>query len=564
MINEVIDSIIVQIYGERSSGMIEALSDLRERYDLSGEDSGQLVMDERYLALITYGDSITAKSGSHLASFNSFYRDFCAFFSIVHVLPFYPYSSDWGFSIKDYKKVDAQLGTAADIRQLSKQVDLMFDFVLNHTSVEHSWFERFLADDPEFKDFYISVNPEADLSSVVRPRSHPLLTEFDSVSGPKWIWTTFSADQADLNYANPEVLLRMIDVMLFYVSKGAKILRLDAIAYLWKEIGTPCIHHPKTHAIVKLLRAILDEIAPGTVLLTETNVPNIENISYFGAPGSPEAQMVYQFPLPPLIAYSILKQDASCMTGWARSLEKPWGKNTFFNFAASHDGIGVRPLEGLVPAGGIGFMVDKCLEHGGQVSTKENTDGSRSPYELNINYLDLLAEPDDSDDVAIDKFVLSQAIMVAMPGLPAFYFHSLVGSRNDYEGVKRTGENRAINREKLDYEHLVTELGDPNSFRHRVYSRLAELIEIRKRQPAFSPYADFDFPALSDQVFAIYRQAQDGQKLLALHNVSGQEDELELAAYGEQARELLTGLVVDLSGSFRLEPYHIYWLEIIK
>ncbi|HNT29588.1 MAG TPA: sugar phosphorylase [bacterium] len=526
-------------------------------------DGNVKMMDARSTLFVTYTDQLRDTKERPLKKLDNFVINYAThFFSHIHILPYYPSTSDWGFSVKDYKQVNSDFGDWEDIEALGAKVDTVFDFVLNHTSVQHEWFQKFLAGDPEYKDFYIEVNPATDLSAVVRPRSTPLLTRFESASGPKWIWTTFSADQVDLNYANPKVLEKMIDVMLFYVSKGAKILRMDAIAYLWKEIGTTCIHHPKTHEIIRLLRAVLDEVAPDVMLLSETNVPHKENISYFGTPDAPEAQMVYQFPLPPLIAYSILKGEAATITRWAATLDKPWGKNTYLNFTASHDGVGIRPLDGLVAPEDIEFMVTKCRKHGGNVSFKQNSDGSESPYELNCNYLDLLAEPDDTQDMAIDKFILSQAIMLAMPGMPAIYFHSLVGSRNYYKGVEKTGEYRAINREKLEYDQLVAELDKKGSFRNKVYTRLIHLIDVRKKQKAFSPYADFSFPEINKHIFAIYRQAENGQRILGLHNVSREQVEVSLSAYTKKACDILTALPYDLSKPVELQPWGVLWLEL--
>ena len=156
----------------------------------------------------------------------------------IHLLPFYPYSSDDGFSVIDYKQVNPALGTWDDVARVGQNFHLMFDGVINHISAQSAWFKAFLQDDPKYRDYFIVVEGEPDLSQVVRPRTLPLLTEFTTPSGAKKVWTTFSADQIDLNYANPEVLLDIIDVLLFYVAHGAELIRLDAIAYLWKEIGT--------------------------------------------------------------------------------------------------------------------------------------------------------------------------------------------------------------------------------------------------------------------------------------------------------------------------------------
>ena len=361
--------------------------------------------------------------------------------------------------------------------RVGKNFHLMFDGVINHISAQSEWFKAFLHDDPKYRDYFIVVDGKPDLSQVVRPRALPLLTEFTTPSGVKKVWTTFSADQIDLNYANPDVLLDIIDVLLFYVAQGAELIRLDAIAYLWKEIGTSCLHLPQTHRVIQLLRAILDEVAPHVALITETNVPHQDNISYFGD-GHNEAQLVYNFALPPLTLHTFHTGDASALTQWAASLERPdrWGAATsdlqpssappvrsaptFFNFLASHDGIGLNPARGILRDDEIAALVDRVVAHGGRVSYKSNPDGSTTPYELNINYFDALSDPNSSEPLSlqIDRFVAAHAIMLSLSGVPGLYFHSLFGSRGWPEGVTLTGQNRTVNRQKFDRAEVEREL----------------------------------------------------------------------------------------------------------
>ncbi len=410
--------------------------------------------------LITYGDQLHDADQPPLRTL----AEFCdthlrGVVDGIHLLPFYPYSSDDGFSVIDYKQVNPALGTWDDVARVGQHFHLMFDGVINHISAQSEWFKAFLRDDPKYRDYFIVVEGDPDLSQVVRPRALPLLTEFTTPSGVKKVWTTFSADQIDLNYANPDVLLDIIDVLLFYVAHGAELIRLDAIAYLWKEIGTSCLHLPQTHRVIQLLRAILDEVAPHVALITETNVPHQDNLSYFGD-GHNEAQLVYNFALPPLTLHTFHTGDASALTQWAASLTLPSDETTFFNFLASHDGIGLNPARGILRDDEITALVDRVVAHGGRVSYKSNPDGSTTPYELNINYFDALSDPNSSEPLAlqIDRFVAAHAIMLALSGVPGIYFHSLFGSRGWPEGVTITGQNRTINRQKFDRAEVEREL----------------------------------------------------------------------------------------------------------
>jgi sucrose phosphorylase len=506
----------------------------------------------------------------------------------VHILPFFPYSSDDGFSVVDYTQVDPALGAWAEIQRLGGDVRLMFDAVINHVSRHSEWFQRFLAGDPDYADWFITFEPDADLDwipQVTRPRALPLLTPVQTATGEKLVWTTFSDDQIDLNYAHPPVLLKVLGILLFYVQQDAEIIRLDAIAYLWKQPGTSCIHLEQTHRVVKLMRCVLDAVAPGVILITETNVPHTENISYFGQPrpggGTDEAQLVYQFPLPPLVMHTLLTGSAVALSEWAAGLAVP-PQATFFNFTASHDGIGIMPARGLLSGVEIQALIDATLAHGGRVSYKTNPDGSRSVYELNISYFDALSDPAVDEPLAtqVARFIASQAIMLSLAGLPGIYVHSLLGSRSWIEGLLWTGHNRTINRQKLDRATLERELADPASLRYQVFAAYRRLLRARASDPAFHPYGPQQVLSLHPCVFALLRTAPpggspgtgngggDGQsRVLCLHNVSDREQRLDLEVVVRSLasppwRDLLTNqAVTPHGGQLLLPPYGIRWLK---
>jgi len=555
------------------------LSDFRRRNPGLAKVPATGRLSERDAILITYGDQFQEPGVPPLQTLYQVLTETLGrVVSAVHILPFFPYSSDDGFSIIDYTQVNPDLGTWDDVERLGRDFRLMFDAVVNHVSRQSVWFQRFLAGDPDYADWFITVAPGTDLSMVVRPRALPLLHPVQTASGEKLVWTTFSEDQIDLNYAHPPVLLKMIEILLFYVEKGAQIIRLDAIAYLWKKIGTTCIHLPEAHRVVKLLRAVLDAVAPGVLLITETNVPHEENISYFGdtlsgTNSTDEAQMVYQFPLAPLVMHSILSDNARVISQWAAGLETPSPQATFLNFTASHDGIGVMPARGLLSEADIQALVDTTLAHGGQVSHKTNADGSHSVYELNISYFDALSDPaaDEPLAVQVQRFVVSQAIMLALAGVPGIYVHSLLGSRSWHEGVAQTGRKRSINRQKFDYATLERELADPSSLRHQVFATYARLLRARAADPAFHPYGGQRVLFLNEGVFALLRTSPDGKSnVLCLHNVSSRTQAVEIGASHLELppgtwRDLLSGKAYELGRSgppLSLPPYAVRWLRI--
>jgi len=261
----------------------------------------------------------------------------------IHILPFFPYTSDDGFSVQNYHEVREDLGGWMHIRRLAREYRVMGDVVINHVSAQSNWFRDFKKGIAPARDYFHVTEPSPALDQVTRPRNLPLLTPVKTPMGPVHVWTTFSPDQIDLNFANPDVLFEFLDIILLYISQGVSVLRLDAIAYLWKRVGTNCIHLPETHEVVKLIRNVLDLLAPHVTIITETNVPHAENVSYFGT--GDEAHMVYQFSLPPLLLHALLRGNARWLTQWAAGLQPAPDGCAYFNFTSSHDGVGVRPLE---------------------------------------------------------------------------------------------------------------------------------------------------------------------------------------------------------------------------
>ncbi len=547
------------IYGtEKGTHAFNRILPLIEGFPIRKAE-GEGFFSQKDVVLITYGDTLKKERELPLAAFRRFAREHLkGVVSVIHFLPFFPYSSDDGFSVMDFFTINPEFGSWEDVADIGNDFDLMFDYVINHFSAKSQWFNDYLAGKQEYKDFAIEVDPSADLSMVNRPRTLPLLTEFKKKDGKTvHIWTTFSADQIDFNYESLAVFEKMVKVLLFYAKQGASFLRLDAVGFLWKEIGTTCIHLPQTHHMVKVFRRILDIVAPDVVLITETNVPHKENISYFGN-GRDEAQMVYNFTLPPLLFHSFVTEDATAFSQWVKNLHLESGTNTFFNFTASHDGIGLRPLEGILPPTEIDRLVEIVKANGGKVSYRKKPDGSETPYELNITYVDAILG--DRSSHQTEKFLASQAIQLALPGVPAIYIHSLLGSRNWIEGVAQTGHARTINREKLQVEDVLMELNNSDSFRSKIFFPYVAMIKTRRRQPAFHPNAGFEILEIAPKVFGIKRFCKE-QTIFALTNISSQPVSVSLPDQGFSGSmsDLLTGESVR-EVSFTLEPYRYLWL----
>lgn len=553
---------LIKVYGEETAGKYtEIIGTMINNARKKQKEQKKVKWDEKDVVLITYGDQIYKTGEKTLKTFDDFSEKyFKNVFELVHFLPFFPYSSDDGFSVIDYKKIHENMGDWADIEKIRKNFRLMFDFVCNHISAKSEWFQEYLKCNPEYDNFFIAIDKNTDLSLVTRPRTLPLLSEFDTACGKKYIWTTFSDDQIDLNFENPEVLIKMLDVLLFYLEKGADWIRLDAVGFMWKEAGTTCIHHEKTHEIIKLFRDAAEQTAPGTVIITETNVPHKDNISYFGN-GRDEAQMVYQFPLPPLVIYTFMHGDSSAISRWASNLEVPGDEVTYFNFLASHDGIGINPVRGIIEEEEILEMVRNLEKEGALVSYKKNTDGTLSPYEINSSYINAVSRKNDTDEMKTGKFLNAQAVLLAFKGVPAIYVHSILGSENYYEGVKITGMNRTINREKLEYGKITSELENKNGIRSRIYNRLKELIKARKTEKSFNPDAEQIIQNFGSEVFSFIRISVDKEeKILIINNISDKEITLKIPY--EIKRTVIAENSLTDENHIRLASYGFTWLEI--
>jgi glucosylglycerate phosphorylase len=531
---------------------------------------------EQDVILITYGDLIVSPGKPPLRALMTFLDKFMrGAVNTVHVLPFYPYSSDRGFAVTDFEEVDSRLGSWEDIEELSQRYRMMFDGVFNHVSAKSRWFQRFLSGRPGYEEFFIAFGTKGAVSSdhlklILRPRTSELLTPFQTMQGPRFVWTTFSPDQVDLNFRSERVLQRVLEVLLLYVRKGADIVRLDAVTYIWHELGTRCAHLKETHALVQLFRAVLDVVAPQTALVTETNVPQADNLSYFGD-GRNEAQMVYNFALPPLVLHTFHTGSVAALSRWARALHPPSDTATFFNFLDSHDGIGLLGAENILTTAEIAALVTRAEQHGGFVSYRTR-DGLEVPYELNTTWWSAMNRDDAGEPQAlqVERFLASRAIALVLQGVPGVYLPSAFGAKNDTAAVLAGAEKRSINRTTLAEASLLALLQDWSSWVYEVASGLRRLAKRRIATKAFHPNAPQAVLDAGDAVFAVLRGV-GALRVVALTNVTAREQPvtLDAAALGDKAnawRDLLSGRRLAVREG-RLEtllpPYAVVWLAPI-
>ena len=522
---------------------------------------------ERDVVLITYGDSILDGTSKPLKVLHKFCETWLgSSVTWLHVLPFFPWTSDDGFSVLDYSSVNQALGDWNDISDIATDYRLMADLVLNHCSSRSAWFENFKQGVDPGKGYFFTKEPSFDVSRVVRPRTSELTMPVVTTEGQQQVWCTFSHDQVDFDFSNPDVLLEFTRIIRLYLDRGVRIFRLDAVAFTWKRSGTTCINLPEAHDLVRLLRALIEWVQPDAIIITETNVPNIENLAYFGQ--RDEAHCIYNFALPPLLVHTLVEADSSRITRWLMSMPPAILGTTYFNFLASHDGIGLRPVEGLLSEGELDSMIDRLQENGALLSWREHADGTKTVYEVNISLFDAFKQSGEGVDGTLDRMILAHAILLGLEGVPAIYLHSLVATNNDLSRVENTGHNRAINRHQWALEELTGLLNDAKSQHAQCLQAIKQLIDLRQRQPAFHPNATQFTLNCGRSIFGFWRQSPDrAQSIFCLYNVTPTRTAIAAASLNlvgsDSWRDLIGGETVDLScedPTIELAPYQAIWL----
>lgn len=513
--------------------------------------------------LLAYGDSFLDGDQAPLNvlrdTLDAYFSDF---YSILHVLPFFPSSSDDGFSVIDHTEVDPLLGEWSHIESLSFRLKLMADVVLNHVSSESEWFTQFLLDQEPGNRYIKMIDPDDDLTKVVRPRSRSLERQVDTTTGVKSVWCTFSDDQIDLDFSNPDVFLEILKIVNHLVEAGVKWFRLDAVAFIWKTSGSSCVHLPETHQCVKILKALLHKRQPEAVLVTETNVPHKQNISYFGE--GDEADAIYNFSLPPLILHTFIAESVTALSTWTSEISHEVKSGVFLNFIASHDGIGLRPIEGLLNQDEIKVLIDATIKAGGRYESYNTQDGQR-PYELNVSIYDLLTSEESRYGKAC--YLAAHTLILVFAGVPLLYINSLMCLPNNHDGMEKRGFNRAINRRSLSQTEVLSILDEQNAHSINLFEELKRRVKIRRAQQAFHPQAAQTHVPLGDEVFGLLRTSQDGiQKILCITNICSRLVKLDAEnvpiSFRGTCIDLLTDAQIDLDNGLQLDPYGTYWLSI--
>ena len=516
--------------------------------------------------LITYGDTILSDTRCPLLNTLDFLQGHLdGGVNGVHILPFFPFTSDDGFAVSDYENVRPDLGDWDDICQIGENFRLMSDVVINHASADHPWFHQFLKGEAPGSKFIKTADADEDISAVIRPRPSPLLYAHETATGEQLVWCTFGPDQVDLDFSNPDLLCEFVRLLRLYIDKGVRVFRLDAVGFLWKQPGSTCLHLDETHEIIKLMRTLVEHLEDNVWLITETNVPAHENLEYFG--NGNEAHVIYNFSLPPLLVHALLTGRSTYLRRWMMSTSPTPDGCTVLNFSASHDGIGLRPVEGLLPPEEIARMSETVQSFGGRLTMRSY--GERTvPYEMNTTLFSALKGSVDGPDAhQIDRFIASQTIMMSLEGIPAFYVQSFLAAENDEARAAKTGQNRSLNRTQWRAEHIDDQLAASETPMAQVFFELRRRLAIRTRQKAFHPDATQFTLHIKPGMFGFWRQSLDRrQSLFVVTNITRENKRLSLRDMNLFADtrwvDLLSGVTVNPEDEeLDLVPYQTVWIS---
>ena len=529
------------------------------------KDKKKELWSEKDVLLITYADSIIKKNQKNLITLSNFLTKYCKEFTYVHILPFFPFSSDDGFAVEDYKKIKKEHGSWNDLKKITKSFKIMVDLVINHCSSRNRLFKNFLQNKNPGKDFFISSQKKFPTSKkIVRPRSSDLSKKVLINGKDNYVWCTFGHDQVDFNFKNPSVLIYFFEIIKFYLDQNIKALRLDAVAFLWKELGTRCINLPQTHNIIRLIRLIIDNFYNKTLIITETNIPSHENLTYFG--NNNEAHCIYNFSLAPLLIHAIISGNSFYLKKWSRGMPPAQENNSYLNFLSTHDGIGMRPVEGILPEMEVKKYFRFFKKQGGLFSYRTNK-GKKSVYEVNITLLEALKECYNGKDKYIfDRFVLAHTILFSMEGIPAIYIQNFLGSKNDNIKVKKTNSFRSINRKNWNYDSLTKIINNKSTINNKILNSIKNLIVLRKKQVAFHPNATQFTLQLGDIFFGLWRQSIDrSQSIFCISNLTNKKQKISLLDINLISTnswfDLLTKKrIKNIGDELFFKPYQTYWI----
>jgi len=441
--------------------------------------------------------------------------------SLVHVMPILKCpqgASDGGYAVSDFRDVDERVGTLDDIRDLARQMQqrdmlLTLDVVVNHTSDEHEWAQRARRGEQVYQDYYYIFDDRTvpdmfeETMPEVFPENSPGNFTFDD-SMRKWVMTVFNSYQWDLNYSNPAVFIEMLDIVLFWANQGADIVRLDAVAFLWKKIGTTCQNEREAHLILQLMKDCCQVTAPGVLFIAEAIVAPVEIAKYFGEDAviAKECEIAYNATFMALLWDAVATRNARLLNQGIRSLPDKLDRATWLNYVRCHDDIGLGfddrdiIMAGYQPVAHRRFLLDYYTgeyddspARGRPFGHNAKTGDARISGSLaSLAGLETAIQKDDEEAIqqSIDIILLLHSMIMSFGGIPLLYYGDEIGTLNDntyLEDANKAGDSRWMHRPRIDWE-IAALRKQHGSVQQRIFEGLKKMIAVRKSTPAFADY----------------------------------------------------------------------------
>lgn len=609
-----IHSLFDLLYGERRDfpeQMLALVETLARRYverpmrlrdsDMAREQHYDWFLSQKWVGMAVYCDRF-ADNLEDMRDKLPYLQDLGV--NLLHIMPILacpPSASDGGYAVSDYYKVDARYGTNEDVEALAQTMEqrdmlLVLDVVVNHTSDQHAWAQSARMGDAKYQDYYYVFNdrsmPDAFEQTMpeIFPVNAPGNFTWDEAMG-KWVMTVFNHYQWDLNYRNPEVLIDMIDIMLFWANKGVDVLRLDAVAFLWKKMGSTCQNEREAHLLLQMMKDCCQVTAPGVLFIAEAIVAPSEIAKYFGedAINAKECEIAYNATLMALLWDAVATKNARVLNQGVKSLPVKLDRATWLNYVRCHDDIGLGfddqdiQRAGYEPHSHRQFLLSyftgrftgstaRGLPFGVNLKTG---DARVSGSLASLVGLEAAIEADDAHaiDMSIQTIITLHAVILSFGGIPLLYYGDAIGMLNDLiyrSDPNKADDNRWMHRYYFDWEKAALRK-QAGTVEYRIFSALKKLISLRKETVAFADIQNRELLSVSNPNLLVYLKADykmPKNQVLVVANFNTEPQTLQLDEVSASipfrrqiAKDLVAGTQLDLEGgSITVPPLDFFWL----
>ncbi|WP_414545606.1 alpha-amylase family glycosyl hydrolase [Nostoc sp. CCY0012] len=583
-----------------AKGYIDRSPEL-ERLDIQREQDHNWFLSQKWVGMALYSNGF-AENLADLENKIGYFQELGI--NMVHIMPILMCptgQSDGGYAISDFRQIDDRVGDLEDIRGLAKEfrkrdILLVLDIVLNHTSDEHEWAQKAKMGDRSFQDYYF-IFENREVPDMFEQNMPEVFPETDpgnftwNAEMEKWVMTVFHNYQWDLNYSNPRVFIEMLDIILFWANQGVDVLRLDAVAFLWKKIGSSCQNERNAHLILQLMKDCCQVTAPGVLFIAEAIVAPVEVIKYFGedAIAAKECEIAYNATLMALIWDGIATRNTKLLYQGIKSLPNKLERATWLNYVRCHDDIGLGfddhdiRVAGYEPRAHRKFLVDYLSGQFEGSSSKglvfmpnEATGDARICGSLaSLVGLESALEIADEDLIAlaINRILLMHAIILSFGGIPLIYNGDAIAVLNDYSYIddpSKTNDNRWVHRPKINWEKADLRK-QQGTVEYMVFNATKKMIAIRKEISAFADFNNRELLHIENEhllCFIRFNHQRPSEKVLVIANFDANPQHLYLESLRNTGFNLYSNFVDLYSGMkpeqcdnrITLEGYQFYWL----